>query len=228
MTSPGERDHLTSMGWHDEGIGWYACAQGSSTGDWVGALNIASKVDQLIAVEARGTRATVSFHVKQNGTWKELLSTSDGWVGASGIGPAREGVDYTPQGVMYPTEAFGIKPNPGCPMGYLQVNNSHYWCGDSESPFYNLMVSVWDTDDFSEYESEHIISCGATYNFCLNMGWNVARTPYGGSAFFLHCSQGKPTQGCVTVPEPTMVQILRTVKPGCAIVIGTPSGIMRY
>ena len=217
-----------NAGWRNEGVGWNALSEGQSTGDWVASLSIASKTSQIIVVEARGTRARVSLHVKTNGTWSEVLSTTNGWVGRSGIGSAREGVDYTPRGVMYPTEAFGIKRNPGCSMRYLQVDSSHYWCGDSESPYYNTMVSTRDTTNFSEYESEHIVSCGATYNYCLNMGWNTACKPYGGSAFFLHCSRNKPTGGCVTVPESTMVQILRIVKPGCAIVIDTPSGVMKY
>ncbi len=227
-TSVDERNHLANVGWNAEGLGWYGLAEGVSTGDWVGALSIADSVDQIIAVEARGTRATVSMHVKTNGVWKEVINTNDGWVGSNGVGPAREGSRYTPVGAMYPTEAFGILSDPGCPMGYLQVDWSHYWCGDSTSSLYNKLVSTRDRTDFDFWESEHLISCGPTYNYCLNMGWNIECRPYGGSAFFMHCSQGKPTAGCVTVPDPVMIQILQTIHRGCVIIIDAPSSLSLY
>ena len=211
------------------GQGWYLKpAKSLIAKDRVRKLKIAKTVKQLIVVEARGTRATVSMHEKADGTWRELTSTYDGWVGASGVGNAREGVDYTPTGVMYPDLAFGIKDDPGCPMGYLKANWSHYWVGDSSSPAYNTLVSTYDYGSFNYASSECILACGAAYNYCLNMGWNSARTPGGGSAFFLHCSMGKPTAGCVSVPEDVMVYILQHIKHGCAIVIDERGRIGRH
>lgn len=227
-TSSVERDFLVQVGWRFEGAGWYALGEGSPEGDWVGTLTVASRTNQIIAVEARGLQARVSMHEKNDGIWSETIATEAGWIGKNGIGPAREGIAYTPQGLMYPTQAFGIQANPGCPMGYLQVDQTHYWCGDPYSPYYNKMISTRDTTNFDPSYGEHLISCGATYNYCLNMGWNTACTPHGGAAFFLHCSQGKPTDGCVTVPEPTMIQILRAIKPGCAMIVDTPTGVLKY
>ena len=196
--------------------------------DWVSRLDIAKQRTQLIVVEARGTRATVSMHVKVNGAWQEVVYTREGWIGYDGLGDAREGVAYTPVGVMYPDMAFGICGDPGCKMGYTQVDWSHYWCGDSYSDLYNQFVSTNDRSDFNLYESEHLISMGYAYNYCLNMGWNAECTPYGGAAFFLHCSTGSATAGCVSVPEWAMIDILCTIEPGCAIIIDTPEGVLRY
>ncbi|MBQ9002763.1 MAG: hypothetical protein IJ087_13010 [Eggerthellaceae bacterium] len=179
-------------------------------------------------MEARGTRATVTLHEKANGYWKETVKTTDGWIGKDGLGAAREGVAYTPTGIMYPDLAFGIKDDPGCPMGYTKVDWSHWWDGDSYSSTYNKFVSTRDNASVNAYASEHIISMGPVYNYCLNMGWNSARTPHGGSAFFLHCSGGKPTGGCVSVPENTMIRILRHVKHGCAIAIDTKANLKTY
>ncbi len=227
-TSAEERDSLAQAGWVDEGECWCALEGGYSTGDWVSALNVAQSVDQLIMVEGWGVQAIVSMHEKTDGEWHELFRTTEGWVGENGIGSARAYAAYTPTGVMYPDAAFGNKDNPGCPMGYIKADSSIWWCGDNYSPLYNHMVSTRDTTDFDMSASEHIQSIGATYNYCLNMGWNPECIPFGGSAFFMHCSQHKPTGGCVTVPEYLMVEVLRAIRPGCAIVIDTPSGVMQY
>ena len=196
--------------------------------DWVAPLNVSQGIEQLITVEARGLRATVSMHVKSQGRWKEVIRTEDGWLGADGLGDAREGVAYSPRGIMRPDKAFGIKDDPGCAMGYLKVDWSHWWSGDSYSSTYNQLVSTNDRTDFNMYASEHLIECGPVYNYCLNMGWNAACTPHGGSAFFMHCSANEPTAGCVSVPERTMVSILRTIEPGCVIAIDTRSQLERY
>lgn len=227
-TSEDERDRLVEEGWTYEGVGWGALEGGTSTGDWIGALAIAKSVDQIIAVEGWGVQATVSMHEKIDGEWHELFRTTEGWVGENGIGSARAYAAYTPTGVMYPDCAFGNMDDPGCPMGYIKADWSIWWCGDNYSPLYNQMVSTLDTTDFDMSASEHIQSIGATYNYCLNMGWNPECTPFGGAAFFMHCSQEEPTAGCVTIPEPLMIQVLQTIRPGCAIVIDTPSGIMQY
>ena len=196
--------------------------------DWVSQLNIAQERTQLIIVEAEGTEATVSMHVKVNGLWQEVVYTREGYIGYDGLGDAREGVAYTPMGILYPDIAFGICGDPGCKMGYTQVDWSHYWCGDSYSDLYNQLVSTYDRSDFNVYASEHLASMGYAYNYCLNMGWNAECTPYGGSAFFLHCSTGSPTEGCVAIPEWAMIDILCTIEPGCAIVIDTPEGVLQY
>lgn len=196
--------------------------------EWVQKLNVAKTTNQLIVVAAHGTQADVSLHVKTKGFWRQKLWTDEGWIGASGLGLAHEGSSCTPTGVLYPDMAFGIQEDPGCKMGYTQADWSNYWCGDSNSWLYNKWVSTYDTTDFDMGESEHIISCGYAYNYCLNMGWNAECVPYAGSAFFLHCSTGGPTAGCVSVPEWAMIEILRAVEPGCAILIDAPEALGNY
>ena len=197
--------------------------------DWVSKLNVAQSTNQLIIVVADGTRAVVSMHVKgADGFWRQVIWTDDGWVGSEGVGDAYEGSCRTPTGVMYPDMAFGIYEDPGCKMGYTQVDWSHYWCCDTESDLYNQFVSTSYRSDFNLYVSEQLAACGRAYNYCLNMGWNADCVPGRGSAFFLHCTIDGPTAGCVTVPEDTMVDILRTVEPGCAMVIDTAAAIVNY
>lgn len=76
--------------------------------------------------------------------------------------------------------------------------------------------------------AEHIQSCGGAYNYVLSINYNTECIPGKGSAFFLHCSTGKPTAGCVSVPESEMIQILKLFQPGCLIVIDQADAVYGY
>lgn len=105
-------------------------------------MKAAKSANQLILVSASGTRATVIMYQKNtNGTWKKLLSAS-GYVGASGVGQAHEGKLVTPEGAYHILKAFGIKNNPGCPIGYTKVDSTHYYVAHPTSPYYNKLVST--------------------------------------------------------------------------------------
>jgi hypothetical protein len=43
--------------------------------------------------------------------------------------------------------------------------------------------------------------------------------PGGGSVFFLHVTENKPTQGCVSIPAGTLVSIMRWGRPGTVIAL---------
>lgn len=96
----------------------------------------ASQYSQLVIVQSNGTRATVTMHELQDGVWTEILRT-DGFVGSKGVGEASEFTSATPQGTFPLYFAFGINPNPGTKVPYLQVDEYDYWVGDSSSPLYN-------------------------------------------------------------------------------------------
>ena len=48
------------------------------------------------------------------------------------------------------------------------------------------------------------------------------------AAFFLHCSTGAPTAGCIAVPESVMIQIMQLYQTGCLIVIDQEDAIQEY
>lgn len=79
-----------------------------------------------------------------------------------------------------------------------QKTNAGDWVDDVNSVYYNQFVSTNEV------------------------------VPGNGSAFFLHCSNGRPTAGCVSVPQSAMVQIMQTIQPGCLIVIDTADGVKGY
>ena len=197
---------------------------------WVANLKAAQDAQQLaIVAGTNGTNARFSFHEKDgDGTWHEVIS-APAYIGKKGLGKTREGDAKTPVGVYTFTKAFGVKKDPGCPMGYTQVDSSHYWVGDSNSEMYNQFVSTRDYDDFDKKESEHIIDYQPGYEYCLNISWNYDGTPKKGSAIFLHCyTKNKFTGGCVSLPEDKMREVVQRVRPGCVVVIDTRKNLKNY
>lgn len=178
----------------------------------------ASQYSQLVIVQSNGTNATVTMHELQDGVWTEILRT-DGFVGSNGVGEASEFTSATPQGTFPLYFAFGINPDPGTKVPYLQVDEYDYWVGDSSSPLYNQYARADSDTDWDKSKSERIIDYPSAYGYCLFIGYNIEGVPGKGSCFFLHCSNGRPTAGCVSVPESDMAFILRNIGEDCGIVI---------
>ena len=200
--------------------------------EWVAALPAAQEADQLFVVAAMSmdrTTAFISMHQKdENGVWKQILSTP-GFVGKNGLcldADHAEGCGQTPAGVYHFNKAFGIAPDPGCAIPYVQVDDNTYWSGDPERQ-YNQMVDIRDVPELVMDDSEHIVDYDYQYQYCLNISFNEEGTPGRGSAIFLHCfGPLKPwTGGCVAIPEYVMKQVMQRVQPECVVVIDTLSNL---
>ena len=195
---------------------------------WVAELPEAQDADQLFVVAGLGmdkTTATVSMHQRdEEGSWKQILSTP-GYVGKNGLCMDEdhvEGCGQTPVGVYHFNKAFGIAPDPGCALEYIQVDDNTYWSGDPDRN-YNEMVDIRDCPDLVMDDSEHIVDYEYQYQYCLNISFNEDGTPGRGSAIFLHClGPVKPyTGGCVAIPENIMKLVMQNVREDCVVVIGT-------
>ncbi|HYB80113.1 MAG TPA: hypothetical protein VED43_00390, partial [Mycobacterium sp.] len=57
------------------------------------------------------------------------------------------------------------------------------------------------------------------YKHAVVMGVNKNKVPGGGSAFFFHTTDNRPTEGCVAIDDPTLVSIIRWLQPGAVIAI---------
>ena len=206
-----------------------AFADRGESPEWISHLKAAENASQLAIVSGtHGSNAIFSFHEKDGGTWREILSCH-AYIGKKGWGKSREGDVKTPCGVFTFTEAFGILEDPGCMMGYTQVNETHYWIGDSNSERYNTMVSTRNYDAFNPKESEHIIDYNPGYQYCLNISWNIEQTPRKGSAIFLHCyTKNKFTGGCVAIPEDDMRTVIQRVRRGCVVIMDSQKHIKEY
>ena len=188
----------------------------------VAALPVATSASQIITVSVAddGTSTLAMYSRLDDGNWFKSISDTLAYIGQEGIGEAYEDVPITPQGTFPLVSAFGIASNPGAALPYTQVDDSMYWVSDSESAYYNRLVSESDADDFDKDISEHLVSCWPDYEYAIVMGYNVDCTPYMGSAFFIHCKGDDDfTQGCVAVDRETMKQLVQNVGANAVIVI---------
>lgn len=141
-------------------------------------------------------------------------------IGAKGMSPEiHEGSMMTPMGIFTLDSAFGTKPNPGTGLPYVQVGPNHWWVGDVNSPLYNTMQECRASDcSFSTASPSENLDI-PVYAQAVVMGVNKARTPGGGSAFFLHDTDGGATAGCVAIAPATLNQIMKWLRPGALIAI---------
>ena len=193
---------------------------GAGTQSAAAALDCAAQTDQIVLVDyTGGSNATLSVHEKQNGVWKELMSCS-AYVGKNGLGKTVAGDKKTPVGTYNLTTPFGINADPGAQMAYTQVTKYHYWCGDSNSQYYNRLVDERTADRKHTSADEYLINYKGVYNYCLFIDYNAEGTPGKGSCIFLHCTgKNKYTGGCVAIPETDMKKIVCWAKTGAKIVI---------
>lgn len=176
---------------------------GAVTGEqpWF-AAQVPAIATQVVAVESTGgTTASLQRYERSGLGWTPVGEPVAATVGKNGLGGvAKEGDARTPAGVYTLNTAFGRAKDPGARVPYFQADNDDWWVGDSKSPMYNThQECAPGTCPFDESSSEHLASYDV-YDYALVMGVNPERRPYGGSAFFLHESNGSPTLGCVGVP----------------------------
>lgn len=176
------------------------------------------KNEQRIEVTTgKDSRAVISFWEKRDGGWQRQMQFR-GWTGRCGIGKRREGDGRTPAGKLTFVGAFGLYPNPGTLFPYRRIDASHYLVDDSDSVYYNQIVSLRDvTPDWRS--SEHMAEMGRAYRYGLVTDYNRARRPGLGSGIFLHCEEGHPTAGCISVPEDRMLFLLRNMSTNCYMTI---------
>ena len=179
-------------------------------------VSAADSAEQIVLVSYQsGSSAVLSVHEKQQSFWRQLWETPAA-VGRNGIHKTREGDGRTPTGTFHLTMPFGILPDPGTNMPYLQVTSRHTWCDDSASPYYNQLVDVSVT---GSVKGEHLIDYVGYYNYCMFIDYNAEGIPGKGSCIFLHCMRNTSTAGCVAIAQDRMADILRWALAGVQIVI---------
>lgn len=178
-------------------------------------------VRHLLAVECTGgSNARVRYYEKQDGRWW-LLHRGTAFIGKNGLGKTREGDAKTPEGDLRPVAAFGIKPNPGCTLPYIDLTPGTVAC-DAEGPFYNRIVKPADYFESAgpELQGEQMWLLSPEYDYGLQTDFNPANEYPLGSAIFIHCKGAKTwTGGCVALDKRMMRQILKTAGDGLVISI---------
>jgi L,D-peptidoglycan transpeptidase YkuD (ErfK/YbiS/YcfS/YnhG family) len=144
-------------------------------------------------------------------------------VGANGLSAhRREGDGTTPIGTFAigPT-LYGLDPDPGVRLPYRRLRCGDWWDGDPASPTYNRFrhVACGTTPPFRG-DSEALWRQRVAYREFAFIAFNAdPAVPGRGSAIFLHDDTGRATNGCVSLPRPALLTVLRHLRAGARITI---------
>lgn len=155
--------------------------------------------------------------------------------GSGGLTEGRsrvQGTNTTPTGLYGLPYAFGTEhAPPGARIVYRPVTDRSWWCEDNRSRAYNRW-SEPRAADCRASEAEHLADYAQQYAHALVTDFNYRHPVRGrGAGIFLHVNGAGATAGCVSVPKDTMRRLLRWVRPGARIAVGTEggrTGIERY
>ena len=98
---------------------------------------------------------------------------------------------------------------------YHRLVCGDWWDEDARSPAYNTFrhVACGARPPFGG-GSEALWRISPQYRYFAVIEYNAAPSCRGrGSAIFLHVSAGRPTAGCVSLPEAELVRVLRWLRP---------------
>jgi len=165
--------------------------------------NPAPKKGQLLEVyDVQGSAAKARLTVDG-----KVVFTTDVYIGKNGVGKTGEGDGKTPVGTLRPLGAFGIKPNPGTKMPYLDVTSTTYAC-DEDCEFYNQIIDTVVVHH--NCKGEEMYSYQPQYNYGIATDFNKECIYPNGSAIFIHVKGTKTyTGGCIAFDEDRMIEILR-------------------
>lgn len=144
-------------------------------------------------------------------------------IGRSGVLPAadkREGDGATPLG-RWPIRTVLFRPGaaappPGLRLPWRWIRAEDGWSDGPGDPEYNRPVR-----HPHRFSAERLIRADGAYDIIVVLGHNDAPPVQGlGSAVFLHCSEGRPTAGCVAVEKEALLALLPQLAPGDVVEIG--------
>ena len=172
---------------------------------------------QLVTVDsAGGTTAALSLWRRNGRCWRRVAGPWTAHLGRSGLSShKREGDGATPTGTYrLGGTIYGIAPNPGVRGGYHRLVCGDWWDEDPHSAAYNTFrhVACGARPSFGG-SSEALWRISPQYRYFAAIEYNAHPVvPGRGSAIFLHVAAGS-TAGCVSLPEPQLVRLLRWLRP---------------
>jgi len=174
---------------------------------WQAAMQSADEAvtTMLLVKHTEGSQAIAELWQRANGEWL-LVDTCSAYIGREGMGKTREGDKKTPIGEYTVGTAFGILPDPGTSLDYIEATPSLYGC-EGPDEYYNQLVDTAVVH--AQVWGEHIIDYAPDYNYGLTFSYNADCVPGLGSNVFIHCKGKKAyTAGCVALDEPFMRRLL--------------------
>ncbi|MBA0046285.1 L,D-transpeptidase family protein [Mycobacterium sp. NPDC050853] len=173
---------------------------------------------QVVSVQGTGgTKAVIGIWQRAGDTWEPVEQEIPSDIGAAGFADtASDDSPATPTGVFSLDYAFGTEPSVARSLDYLHVDADDWWDGDPASAGYNTHQRCAEsTCTFDTSLSEELDG----YSRAIVMGVNKSHKPGGGSAFFVHASDGGPSGGCVTLDDAALVRLIGWLRPGAVIAI---------
>ena len=136
----------------------------------------------------------------------KVLFETDVYLGKNGIGKTGEGDSKTPIGTLRPLSAFGVKPNPGTTMPYIDVTPTIYACDDN-CEYYNKIIDTAVVNH--QCKGEEMYKYQPHYNYGIATDFNKDCVYPNGSNIFIHVKGPNPyTGGCIAFDEDRMKEIL--------------------
>jgi len=185
------------------------------------ALVIAACPQRIVVAAPSVHATTATLSLLECGT--RVAGPYRARVGATGLSAhRREGDGTTPLGTfpIGPT-VYGLDPNPGVHLAYHRLRCGDWWDGDPASPTYNRFrhVTCGAAPPFRG-GSEALWRARVAYREFAFIGFNTDPVvPGRGSAIFLHDDTGRATNGCISLPRPALLTVLRALRPGASITI---------
>lgn len=172
--------------------------------------------NQIIFVYGKGSIATLLFYQKEKaGNWRMLLKTKAN-IGKNGLGKIKEGDGKTPIGIFSIGMALGREKRMKTKLPYVMIYPDLYWVDDPDSFYYNQLVDnckvgkEWKT-------AEHLWDYTVEYEYMIEIKYNQERIPGKGSGIFLHCSNGGPTEGCISIGKEKVKYLIEHLEPEALI-----------
>ena len=185
----------------------------------------------VVAPSRTSTQAELRLWRKRGECWSAVTPAWRAWVGGRGVSPSkREGDRKTPAGLFgFASTMYGVARNPGVRYRYHRIVCGDWWVEDPRSRWYNQFrhVRCGAKPPFTVV-SDDMSRSPTAYRHLAVIDYNMRPTiPGRGSGIFLHASTGRPTLGCVSLPVPQLLQVLRWLDPRRrpAIAIGTPTDL---
>ena len=170
----------------------------------------------LVACKPGSSEAEVRYFIRKGRVWDRDME-GPAFIGKNGLGKTAEGDARTPEGDFGVLTAFGILPDPGTALPWLQVTESIFAC-DEEGPWYNRIIDTVATHH--RCKGEDMFHTAPEYHYGLALDFNPDCRYPDGSAIFFHCQGAKTyTGGCIAVQENFLRHILTTAHPGLRVII---------
>lgn len=190
----------------------------------------ATQVISVTTPSYGSTHATVRAFAKRDGHWHLVHGPFTAWIGYNGFAPRgakREGDGRTPSGSYTFSFFFGVDRRPsGIHYRWRHASRHDFWDDDPASPRYNTWVNRSRHSAGRAPEPLHVTPA---YEDVAVINYNAARTPGLGSAIFLHVTHHSATFGCIALPRPDVLTLLRWLRPAAhaRIIMGTTATVTR-